>query len=152
MHGISQKFEIGTQGWCTASLSEKREIEMTEGEKLTEREGEDEPKPQEITGARPEMVAAGGDRRWGGNRQRQRDAGGWEIKQCLWLGRAGGLFLKHDMGAPDSLQCLSGAHRTAHREKGFLRAAAGAPDIAQCSVRCTPDCPVSPDRGEFGKF
>jgi hypothetical protein len=27
---------------------------------------------------------------------------------------AGGLFLKRDMGAPDSLQCLSGAHRTAH--------------------------------------
>jgi hypothetical protein len=28
--------------------------------------------------------------------------------------RAGGPFLKRDMGAPDSLQCLSGAHRTAH--------------------------------------
>jgi hypothetical protein len=28
--------------------------------------------------------------------------------------RAGGHFLKHVMGAPDSLQCLSGAHRTAH--------------------------------------
>ena len=34
--------------------------------------------------------------------------------ESLWLGRAGGLFLKRDMGAPDSLQCLSGAHRTAH--------------------------------------
>jgi hypothetical protein len=78
MHGISQKFEIGTQGWCTASLSEKREIEMTEGEKLTEREGEDEPKPQEIAGARPETVDAGGDRRRGGKRHRQRVTGGWE--------------------------------------------------------------------------
>jgi hypothetical protein len=69
-------------------------------------------------------------------------------------------FLKHDMGAPDSLQCLSGAHRTAHsscpvnhrtahRKKDLKRAAAGAPDSAQCSVRCTPDCPVSPDRGKF---
>jgi hypothetical protein len=69
-------------------------------------------------------------------------------------------FLKHDMGAPDSLQCLSCAHRTAHsncpvnhrtahRKKDLKRAAAGAPDIAQCSVRCTPDCPVSPDRGKI---
>jgi hypothetical protein len=113
----------------------------------------------------PEMVAGdGGRRRALGNRQRQR----WRQsaqpgKECLWPGRAGGLFLKREMGAPDNLQCLSGAHRTAHsscpvnhrtahREIGFLRAAAGAPDIAQCSVRCTPDCPVSPDRGEFGKF
>jgi hypothetical protein len=79
------------------------------------------------------------------------------------LARAGGRFLKREMGTPDSLQWLSDAHRTAHsscpvnhrtahRKRGFLRAAAGAPDIAQCSVRCTPDCPVSPDRGEFGKF
>jgi hypothetical protein len=28
--------------------------------------------------------------------------------------RAGGLFLKREMGTPDSLQCMSGAHRTAH--------------------------------------
>jgi hypothetical protein len=74
--------------------------------------------------------------------------------------RAGGDFLKRDMGAPDSLQCLSGAHRTAHsscpvnhrtthRKMDFERAAAGAPDSAQCSVRCTPDCPVSPDRGKI---
>jgi hypothetical protein len=85
--------------------------------------------------------------------------------------RAGKDFLKTEYGrtgqstvpvrcTPDSLQCLSGAHwtahsscpvnhRTAHRKKNFERAAAGAPDIAQCSVRCTPDCPVSPDRGKF---
>jgi hypothetical protein len=80
------------------------------------------------------------------------------------LARSGwGDFLKRDMGTPDSLQCLSGAHRTAHsscpvnhrtahRKRGILRAAAGAPDSAQCSVRCTPDCPVIPDRGEFEKF
>jgi hypothetical protein len=46
------------------------------------------------------------------------------------------------MGAPNSLQCLSDAHRiahsscpvnhrTAHRRMEFERAAAGAPDIAQ---------------------
>jgi hypothetical protein len=74
-----------------------------------------------------------------------------------------GFFKKPNMGAPDSVQCLSGAHRTAHsscpvnhrtahRKMEFQRAAAGAPDIAQCSVRCTPDCPVSPDRGKIGKF
>jgi hypothetical protein len=67
------------------------------------------------------------------------------------------------MGAPDSLQCLSGAHRTAHsscpmnhwtahRKMGSAHAAAGASDIAQCSVRCIPDCPVSLDRGKFEIF
>jgi hypothetical protein len=72
-------------------------------------------------------------------------------------------FLKRDMGAPDSLQCMSGAHRTAHnscpvnhriahKKMDFERAAAGAPDIAQCSVQCTPDCPVSPDRGKIWIF
>jgi hypothetical protein len=72
-------------------------------------------------------------------------------------------FLKHVMGAPDSLQCLSGAHRTthssclvnhrtAHRKMDLKRAAASAPDIAQCSVRCTPDCPVSPDKGKTWNF
>jgi hypothetical protein len=58
-------------------------------------------------------------------------------------------FLKRDMGAPDSLQCLSSAHRTAHRKMGSARAAVGAPDIAKCSVRCTPDCPMTLDRGKF---
>jgi hypothetical protein len=84
-------------------------------------------------------------------------------RRPLARSRAGGDFLKRDMGAPNSLQCLSGAHRTAHsscpvnhrtahREKDLKRAAAGAPDSAQCSVRCTPDCPVSPDRRKIGKF
>jgi hypothetical protein len=63
------------------------------------------------------MVAAGGRRSPAGegiakNRE-QRDAGG-EKSEPLARMRAGGLFLKRDMGAPDSLQCLSGAHRTAH--------------------------------------
>ena len=34
-------------------------------------------------------------------------------------------------------------------ERGTGARVAGAPDSAQCSVRCTPDCPVSPDRGNF---
>jgi hypothetical protein len=69
-------------------------------------------------------------------------------------------FLKCFMCAPDSLQCLSGAHRTAHSScpvnrrtahtgKGDMCAPTGAPNNAQCSVRCTPDCPVTPGRGDF---
>jgi hypothetical protein len=73
------------------------------------------------------------------------------------------VFLKRVIGTPDSVQCLSGAHRTAHshclvpaadkaaRWQSHTRLA-GAPDIAQCNVRCTPDCPVSPDRGSFEFF
>jgi hypothetical protein len=66
-------------------------------------------------------IAGDGGRRWleiaggGKSRQRQRVKGALaEKKQSLWLGRAGGGFLKREMGTPDSLQCLSGAHRTAH--------------------------------------
>jgi hypothetical protein len=93
-------------------------------------------------------------------RQRQRETvAREETKPGLGLGR-GKVFLKPNMGAPDSLQCLSGAHRTAHsscpvshrttqRKKDLKRVAAGGPDIAQCSVRCTPDCPMSPDRGKI---
>jgi hypothetical protein len=51
------------------------------------------------------------------------------------------------MGAPDSLQCLSGAHRTAHsscpvnhrtvhKKKDLERAA------AVCTEHCTVQCPV----------
>jgi hypothetical protein len=50
-----------------------------------------------------------------------------ESRERVWplaWARAGGLFLKRDMGASDSAQ-----------KKEFERAAAGAPDIAQCSVR-----------------
>jgi hypothetical protein len=89
-----------------------------------------------------------------------------ESREAVWplaRARAGGLFLKRNMGALDSLQCLSGAHRTmhiscpvnhrtSHRKMGSARAVAGAPDIAQCSVRCTPNCPVSPDRGKIWNF
>jgi hypothetical protein len=140
-------------------------------EELREERGRAAHRGEERKGTRsPEMVAAGGWEFAGGggvSRQRQRElrAGrqGEEITSLARLGRAVGGFLKREMGTPDSLQWLSGAHRTAHsscpvnhrtahRKRGILRAAAGAPDIAQCSVRCTPDCPVSPDRGEFGKF
>jgi hypothetical protein len=66
------------------------------------------------------LVVAGEGRSPAGEREspeRQRDGAG---EMSLWLGL--GLepfFLKRDMGAPDSLQCLSGAHRTAHRKMDF---------------------------------
>jgi hypothetical protein len=98
----------------------------------------------------PESHRRGGEIAGEGKQSQRTESTG--SKEPLARSRAGGLFLKRDMGAPDSLQCLSGAHRTAHRRKDFQCAAAGAPDIAQCSVWCTPDCPVSPDRGKIGKF
>jgi hypothetical protein len=60
--------------------------------------------------------------------------------------RAGGLFLKRDMGAPDSLQCLSGAHRTAHSSCPVNhRTAHRKMDLARgcrCTGHCTVQCPV----------
>lgn len=46
---------------------------------------------------------------------RQRATGGeGETEPGHGLGQRGIFFKKRSMGAPDSLQCLSGAHRTAH--------------------------------------
>jgi hypothetical protein len=77
------------------------------------REGEG----HEVAGAQSDTVAAGGGRSPAGERelpekQRGRLAAGED--EPLARLRAGGLFLKRDMGAPDSLQCLSSAHQTAH--------------------------------------
>jgi hypothetical protein len=131
-----------------------------------EREGRHWSSPEEKGGAPPQEHGRrrrGGRRRgeWGGDhRQGNTQTESQRGRQPLARLRAGGPFLKRDMGAPDSLQCLSGAHRTAHsscpvnhrtthRRKRSCARAAGAPDSAQCSVRCTPDCPVTPDRGKF---
>ena len=62
------------------------------------------------------------------------------------------VFKKPVMGTLDTLQCIFGAHRTTHNRKGICARTAGAPDSAQCSVRCAPDCPVSPDRENFEYF
>jgi hypothetical protein len=69
---------------------------------------------------RRSTVRDGGRRWWkiageGRNRQAQRETAlAGRRSEPLARSRAGGLFLKRDMGAPDSLQCVSGAHRTAH--------------------------------------
>jgi hypothetical protein len=111
------------------------------------------------------MVVAGGEQwRSPESREREPERRGAEKKESWPRARArSAFFKKRIMGAPDSLQCLSGAHRTAHsscpvnnwtthKEKGDLHAPSGAPDSAQCSVRCTPDCPVGPNRGFFLKI
>ena len=56
-----------------------------------------------------------GEEKVASSRQTQRARRqGEELTSLARLGRAGGGFLKREMGTPDSLQCLSGAHRTAH--------------------------------------
>jgi hypothetical protein len=91
-----------------------------------------------------------------GGRRRGEVAGGcwespetvhWWKRMSLWLGC--GLetfFLKRDMGAPDSLQCLSGAHRTAHSSCPVNhRTAHRKMDLARgcrCTGHCTVQCPV----------
>jgi hypothetical protein len=90
-------------------------------------------------GAQSHRSTAGdGGRRWGEiagrgeiAKNREQLAAGWEIKEVSGPVGLEAFFLKRDMGAPDSLQCLSGAHRTAHsscpvnhrtehRKKGFF--------------------------------
>jgi hypothetical protein len=52
-----------------------------------------------------------------------------ERRGGLWLGLEA-FFLKRVMGAPDSLQCLSGAHRTTHRKRSSCVRATDALDSA----------------------
>jgi hypothetical protein len=71
--------------------------------------------PVEDAEAWPETVDGGG----GEDRRREGAlAESLEGKEPLARSRTGGSFLKRDMGAPDSLQWLSGAHRTAHSSTG----------------------------------
>ena len=114
IHGISQNFERFAKG------RERGELYCLTGREH-ERRGEKSNSPRgKRRGAQGHRSTAGEDgRRWRsparGNRQTQR-AGrlGEETKPLARFGRAGGGFLKREMGTPDSLQWLSGAHRTAH--------------------------------------
>ena len=79
-----------------------------EGSLLTERERTKASSPegrrrQGRSPAREKRIAAG--QRGGLARGEQGASGSVGLEA---------LFLKRDMGAPDSLQCLSGAHQTAH--------------------------------------
>jgi hypothetical protein len=77
----------------------------------------------EEAGAQTETVAVGGRRRGevaGGLWESLERVCWWEKNEPLARMRAGGLFLKRDMGAPDSLQCSCPVnHRTAHRKTDF---------------------------------
>jgi hypothetical protein len=112
-HRNSQRFEICAKGgkkghhWAE---SERREGGGGEGTAAHQREKgragtvspEDRRRGGEIAGE-------------GGNRLRPRGRQRTERKECLASGARGkSFFKKPDMGAPNSLQCLSGAHRTAH--------------------------------------
>jgi hypothetical protein len=106
--GIGHK--KGGKGELTGGRSTERKGERERREYSPEREGE---MHLDATG---EEIA--GEERWsparGGDCQRQR-AEAEQRRGMPGLGRERGkIFLKSDMGAPDSLQCQSGAHRTAH--------------------------------------
>jgi hypothetical protein len=91
----------------------------------------------------------GGRRRGSGNRQRQRDRQRAERKQA-GLGREQGKgFLKTSYGHTGQSTVPVRCTPDSAQEREIERVTAGAPDIAQCSVRCTSDCPVSPNRGKI---
>jgi hypothetical protein len=81
---------------------------------------------------------------------RQRAAGGkWEPERC-----SGEDFFFKKMGYGHTEQSTVHVRYTPDNvaQKEIYVRPAGAPDIAHCSVWCTPDCPVSPDRGNFEIF
>jgi hypothetical protein len=83
-------------------------------------------------GRRWREIAGGGE---GVARETERTAGGG-VSEPLARSRAGGLFLKRDMGAPDSLQCLSGEPPDSAQENRFI--ARG----CRCTGHCTVQCPM----------
>jgi hypothetical protein len=108
---------------------------------LTERGKRDERRHRVAGGSPPGR----GDRRRGEADAENREHRG--RNEPLARSRAGGLFLKRDMGAPDSLQCLSGAHRTAHsscpvNHRTAHRRNAVLARGCRCTGHCTVQCPV----------
>jgi hypothetical protein len=116
--------------------------------------GREKGRPSRSTSGRRSTVPTitTGEQRGGFARRAERERAREEKEWPLARSRAGGCFLKCVMGAPDSQQCLSDAHRTAHSScpvnhrtapsrKGICLRAAGAPDY-----------PVSPDRENFEIF
>jgi hypothetical protein len=95
----------------TAGIDREKERERESRGSSPEREGE---KHEVVV----ESVVAGegeGRRRRGRKRQRQREEAGRGEEVSLGSARAEkSFFKKPSMGAPNSIQCLSGAHRTAH--------------------------------------
>jgi hypothetical protein len=151
-HRISQEFEIDTQGWKRGALL----VAGAQRERGKEREGDSHQRwkgrctwtppvkrsPERRGGRREEEIA----------RDRERGAENREVK-CQASGARGKRFFKNRIWAHRTVYSSCPVnHRTTHRKMDFERAAAGAPDIAQCSVRCTPDCLVSPDRGKIWNF
>jgi hypothetical protein len=113
--GFDKNLKDG-HGWWRLS---KRQTDREAGEKtrlLTEGEEEHQVAGAQEDGGRRwlEIAGGGGERESPGNREQRELAETVAEDEPLARLRAGGLFLKRDMGAPDSLQCLSGAHRTAH--------------------------------------
>jgi hypothetical protein len=106
-------------------------------------------------GARP---SEHGRRRGEGRRRaegvaRDRESrGSGQRKNTQPRARAGKGFLKTVYGRTGQSTVPVWCTPDSAQERGYTRAAAGAPDSAQCSVRCTPDCPVSPDRENFEIF
>jgi hypothetical protein len=118
-HRNSQRFGIDNKGGREV-LSWWHEQREERGEdKAAHQREKGRAQQLEVAVARPETVDAG--ERWiAGEREQPQRTESTEGEKSLWLGLGlEAVFLKRDMGAPDSLQCLSGAHRTAHREKVF---------------------------------
>jgi hypothetical protein len=93
-----ENFTKGGNGSLCSPEQRGRKTEGKEG-LLTERD--EEKHKVEDAGARPETVDGGG----GEDRRREGAlAESPEGKEPLARSRAGGCFLKHDMGAPDSAQ------------------------------------------------
>jgi hypothetical protein len=117
---------------------------------LTQRRGKSRHKLEQSL-RRSTPVIVDGERR-GVIARAQIDKEHWVKSESLGTARARNGFLKTDYG--HTRQSTVHVRCTPDREaqNWICALPAGAPDIAQCSVQCTPECPVSSDKGNFKIF
>jgi hypothetical protein len=143
------------KNWKKAHKGRKRGASLVAGaqrERGKEREGDTHQRGKGRSTWTPPVKRSPerGGRRRGSDRQRPREGQRTEQRDCLASGARGERIFKNRVWAHRTVYSACPVH-TGQRtgERGTGARAAGAPDSAQCSVRCTPDCLVSPDRGKI---
>jgi hypothetical protein len=99
--------------------------------------------------AAPVAARGGGQIAW---QTESRELAARQRERSLGSGSGGEGFLKTGYGhtGQSTVPVRCTPHSAAQEQ--ICARPVGAPDIAQCSVRCTPNCSMSPDRGNFEIF
>jgi hypothetical protein len=149
IHKIYIRIWIEHKRWKEEELAGQREETERGKQPLTR----GRKRPSTGTGGRRSTAGDGG-LRWGAEEITRREESQRAEREMWASGWVSGWrpFFKMHYGRTGQSTVPVRCTPDSAQEKEVLARAAGAPDSAQCSVRCTPDCLVSPDRGNFEIF